>query len=95
MTTSLRTSLLKREGVLTIARNYAKETKYEDSRAQVLRREARNQARRRARRLGRVGPPGSDSRELDHIGYHRTGSLRNVPVRLVSKHANRIRQPSR
>lgn len=81
--------------MLTIARNYAKETRYEDSRSQVLRREARNQARRRARRLGRVGPPGTDSRQLDHIGFHRTGSLRRVPVRLVSKHANLIRQPPR
>lgn len=78
-----------------IARNYAKETRYEDSRSQVLRREARNQARRRARRLGRVGPPGTDTRELDHVGFHRFGSLRNVPTRLVSRHANRIRQPSR
>ena len=79
--------------MLRIARNYAKETKYEDSRSQVLRREARNQARRRALRAGRVRK--GDRRELDHIGFHRLGSLRDVPTRVVSRHANRIRQPPR
>jgi len=74
-----------------MARNYAKETKYEDSPAQVKRREARNSARRRAMRKGLVHK--GDGKELDHVGYHRTGSLRNVPVRVVSRHANRIRQP--
>lgn len=75
-------------------RNYAKETRYEDSHAQVLRREARNQARRRAIAAGRVRK-GDRSMELDHIGSHRFGSLRNVPTHLVTLHANRIRQPSR
>lgn len=90
--------------MLTIARNYpthnsfnrrdyAKETRYEDSRSQVLRREARNEARRRAIRLGKVRK--GDLRELDHVGFHRTGSLRSVPTRVVSRHANRIRQPPR
>lgn len=73
--------------------NYAKETAYEDSSAQVKRREARNAARRKALRKGRVHK--GDGKELDHVGYHRTGSLRNVATRVVSRHANRIRQPKR
>lgn len=74
-------------------RNYAKETRYENSPAQVKRREARNAARRKAIREGRVHK--GDHLELDHVGYHRKGSLRNVPVRVVSRHANRVRQPPR
>ncbi len=73
--------------------NYPKETAYENSPAQVKRREARNAARRRAMREGRVHK--GDGMELDHVGFHRTGSLRNVPTRVVSRHANRIRQPKR
>lgn len=72
-------------------RNYAKETAYEDSPEQVKRREARNKARRTALKSGRVRK--GDRKELDHVGSHRTGSLANVPVRVVSRHANRIRQP--
>lgn len=74
-------------------RNYAKETAYEDSPAQVRRREARNRARDRALKRGLVHK--GDAEELDHIGSHRTGSLFNVPTRVVSRHANRIRQPRR
>lgn len=74
-----------------MARNYAKETKWEDSPKQVKRREARNAARRKAVRKG-IARKG-DGRELDHQGYHPTGSLRNVKVKLVSRHANRVRQP--
>lgn len=74
-------------------RNYAKETAYEDSAAQVKRREARNAARRRAMRKGLVRK--GDGKELDHVGFHRTGSLRNVATVVVSRHANRIRQPKR
>lgn len=74
-------------------RNYAKETAWEDSPAQVQRREARNAARRRALRQGKVHK--GDNLELDHKGFHRTGSLDHVPVKVVSKHANRIRQPPR
>lgn len=74
-------------------RDYAKETAYEDSAAQVKRREARNTARRKAEREGRVHK--GDGMELDHVGFHRRGSLAHVPVKLVSRHANRIRQPPR
>ena len=73
--------------------NYAKENKWEDTEAQVKRREARNAARRKALRKGRVHK--GDKEELDHVGFHRTGSLRHVPVRVVSRHANRTRQPPR
>lgn len=72
-------------------RNYKKETAYESRPDQVKRRVARNRARRKALRAGRVHK--GDSLELDHLGSHRTGSLDNVPTKVVSKHANRIRQP--
>lgn len=74
-------------------RNYAKETAYENSPEQVRRRVARNRARRRAMAKGLVHK--GDGKELDHVGYHRTGSLDKVPTRVVSRHANRIRQPKR
>lgn len=74
-------------------RNYAKETSYEDSPQQVHRREARNAARRRGLREGRVHK--HDGKELDHIGFHRTGPLDHVPTRVTSRHFNRSRQPPR
>lgn len=74
-------------------RNYAKETAYEESPQQVQRREARNKARSRALKRGKVHK--GDTLELDHIGFHRTGSLDSVPTKVVSRHANRIRQPKR
>lgn len=73
--------------------NYAKENKWEDTPAQVARRVARNRARRKAMQAGKVHK--GDGKELDHVGYHRRGSLDNVPTRVVSRHANRIRQPKR
>ena len=74
-------------------RNYAKENAWEDTPAQVKRREARNRARRKAMKAGKVHK--GDHKELDHVGSHRTGSLDHVAVKVVSRHANRIRQPSR
>lgn len=73
--------------------NYAKENKWEDTPAQVKRREARNRVRRKAEKAGKVHK--GDGLELDHVGYHRKGSLDHVPARVVSRHANRIRQPKR
>ncbi len=73
------------------SRNYPKETKYEEAPTQVRRREARNRARRKALKAGRVHK--GDSLELDHVGYHRTGSLDRIPTRVVSKHYNLARQP--
>lgn len=75
------------------ARNYKKETAYEDSPSQVKRREDRNKARRKAMRKGRVHK--GDGLELDHVGYHRKGRLSHVPTVVVSRHANRVRQPPR
>lgn len=72
-------------------RNYKKETAYENRPDQVKRREARNNARARAKRKGLVHK--GDGLELDHLGSHRTGSLDNVPTKVVSRHKNRIRQP--
>lgn len=74
-----------------MARNYAKETAYENSPAQVKRREARNKARRKAIKAGRAHK--GDGKEVDHLGYHRTGSLDNVRTAVVSRSANRRRQP--
>lgn len=74
-----------------MARNYAKETAYENRPEQVKRRVARNRARRKAMRKGTVHK--GDGKELDHVGYHRTGSLDSVPTRAVSRSANRRRQP--
>ena len=75
-----------------MARNMAKETAYENSPKQVKRREARNKREREYKRKHHVDhiPAG---KELDHTGYHRTGSLDHVPVKLVSRAANRRRQP--
>lgn len=74
-----------------MARNYKKETAYEDSPAQVKRREARNRARAKTNREGKTHK--GDGKEVDHTGYHRTGSLDQVPTKVVSKTANRKRQP--
>ena len=73
------------------SRNYKKEAAYEDRPEQVKRRMARNKARRKAASKGLVHK--GDGKEVDHLGYHRTGSLFNVPTRVVSRHANRVRQP--
>lgn len=74
-------------------RNYKKETAYENRPEQVKRRVARNRARRKAIAAGKVRK--GDGKELDHVGFHRKGSLDHVPTRVVSRHANRIRQPKR
>lgn len=74
-----------------MARNYKKETAWENTPEQVKRREARNAARRKAIKEGRVSK--GDGKELDHTGTHPTGSLRKVPTKVVSRHKNRVRQP--
>lgn len=75
-------------------RNYRKEyDDYQGTAAQKKRRAQRNKARRDAERKGRVHK--GDGKELDHVGSHRTGSLANVSTKVVSRHANRIRQPKR
>jgi hypothetical protein len=72
-------------------RNYKKENAWEDTKVQVLRREARNRARAQAEKEGRVHK--GDLQELDHVGYHPTGSLAHVRTRVETRHYNRMRQP--
>lgn len=74
-----------------VARNYKKETAYENRPEQVKRRVARNRARAKAVKEGRAHK--GDGKEVDHTGYHRTGSLDNVATHVVSRSANRRRQP--
>lgn len=76
------------------ARNYRKE--YDDYHAkpeQKKRRADRNRARSKAERRGSVRK--GDGKEVDHKGSHRTGRLKNVPTRVVSRKENRSRQPKR
>lgn len=75
-------------------RDYRKEyDTYQGLPAQKKRRADRNRARLRAEKEGRVHK--GDGKELDHVGFHRTGRLKSVPTKVVSRHANRIRQPPR
>jgi hypothetical protein len=74
-------------------RNYAKENKWESSPEQVARRVARNRVRREA--IKRHGKAALAGKEVDHVGSHRKGSLDNVPTRIISKTANRKKQPKR
>jgi hypothetical protein len=77
-----------------MTRDYRKE--YDDfhgTSEQKKRRAQRNKARRKAEDRGVVSK--GDGKEVDHKGSHRKGSLAGVPTRVVSKSANRKRQPSR
>lgn len=74
-----------------MARNYAKETAWESSPRQKKRRAARGRARYAAEKKGLVRK--GDGKELDHVGYHPTGSLDRVRTRVTSRTANRKRQP--
>lgn len=75
-------------------RNYRREyDTYAALPLQKKRRADRNRARRQAIKEGRAHK--GDGMEVDHLGSHRTGRLRSVPTRVVSKHKNRIRQPKR
>lgn len=73
--------------------NPRKEAAYEARPIQKKRRAARNRARRAAMRKGLVRK--GDGKELDHVGYHRSGSLKNVRTVVVSRAVNRSRQPDR
>lgn len=75
-------------------RNYRKEyDEYHATPEQKKRRAERNAARKEAAKKGLVKK--GDGKEVDHIGSNRTGSLENVPTRVISKKANRTRQPKR
>lgn len=75
-------------------RNYRKEyDDYQGTAIQKKRRAERNRDRRAAERRGLVHK--GDNKEVDHLGSHRTGTLKGVPTRVVSRAANRRRQPKR
>ena len=75
-------------------RNYRKEyDEYQGLPLQKKRRADRNRARRQAMKKGLVRK--GDGREIDHLGSNRTGRLKNIRTKVVSRHANRIRQPKR
>lgn len=75
-------------------RNYKKEyAEYHGNPEQIARRAERNKDRKAAEK--RVGKAALKGKEVDHSGSHRKGSLKGVPTRIVSKKANRSRQPKR
>lgn len=74
-------------------RDYAAENAWQSSKEQVERRMARNRARAKAEREGKVSK--GDGKEVHHVGAKRTGALDNSKVRVVSKAANRAIQPKR
>lgn len=77
-----------------MVRNYRKEyDEYHAKPEQKARRAERNKARLEAMRDGRVKK--GDGKEVDHVNAPRTGSLENVPTRVVSKKTNRKIQPKR
>lgn len=76
------------------SRDYRKEyDQYHALPEQKKRRSQRNKARDEAVKDGRVKK--GDGKEVDHVNAPRTGSLENVPTRVVPKEVNRKRQPKR
>ena len=80
-----------------MARNYAKEGKWESSPAQIRRRSARNKARRLMMKKGLVHK--GDGKEVDHKHFTKSLSapLNNSSsnLRVVSRSTNRKKQPKR
>lgn len=77
-----------------VKRNYRKEyDEYHALPEQKKRRAQRNKARKEAMDRGAVKK--GDGKEVDHVNAPRTGSLDGVPTRVISKTANRKRQPKR
>ena len=75
-------------------RDYKKEyADYQGKPEQIKRRAQRNAARAAAAKRGAVHK--GDGKEVDHLGYNRTGPLNNNRVKVVSRAANRKRQPKR
>ena len=75
-------------------RNYRKEyDEYHAKPVQKKRRADRNSARSKMMKKGKVHK--DDGMEVDHVGSNRTGRLKKVPTRVVSKKKNRKRQPDR
>ena len=77
-----------------MARDYKKEYRdYQGKPEQIKRRAQRNAARRAAAKKGLVHK--GDGKEVDHLGSNRKGKLNNGRVKVVSRKANRTRQPKR
>ncbi len=75
-------------------RDYRKEyDDYHGTPEQKKRRADRNSARRKAERNGSVRK--GDGKEVHHPGSHRTGRLKDIPTRVISRAKNRRIQPSR
>lgn len=75
-------------------RDYKKEYRdYHGTPEQIKRRAQRNAARAKAVDSGAAHK--GDGREVDHLGSNRKGKLNNSRVRVVSRAANRKRQPKR
>ena len=75
-------------------RDYKKEYQaYHGKPEQIKRRAQRNSARAAAADSGAVSK--GDGKEVDHLGNNRKGKLNNKRVRVVSRAANRKRQPKR
>lgn len=77
-----------------MARDYKKEyAEYHGKPEQRKRRAQRNAARAAAERDGKVRK--GDGKEVDHLGSNRKGDLNNKRTKVVSRKANRKRQPKR
>lgn len=77
-----------------MARDYKKEyAEYHGKPEQRKRRAQRNAARAAAERDGKVRK--GDGKEVDHLGSNRKGNLNNKRTKVVSRKANRKRQPKR
>lgn len=73
-------------------RNYKKENAWENTPEQVKRRMARNRARAKMERAGKVRK--GDGKEVDHKNFNTNdNSAKNL--RVVSRKTNRSRQPKR
>ena len=75
-------------------RDYRREyDEYHGTPEQKKRRAQRNAARRNAEKRGAVRK--GDGKEVDHTGSNRKGTLDNSKTRVISKRANRRKQPKR
>lgn len=76
------------------ARNYKKEyADYHSSEVQKKRRAERNRDRAAAEK--RLGKSALRGKEVDHVNAPRTGSLARSKTKVISKTANRKKQPKR
>lgn len=75
-------------------RNYRKEyDEYQGKPEQIKRRAERNKDRKAAEK--RVGKAALKGKEVDHINAPRKGSLKGAKTQIISKTANRKKQPKR